>query len=664
MDEEQYLQETINLINRLYVSNAKKVNTTIETLSEIKSYVWDNINDLDPSEIQFMKLELEKEMDFGNIPAVKNRVLLEMKNDPYFGRIDFKSNNEIEKVYLGLSSVIDDKFNIYVYDWRSPIASMYYDYEVGPSSYEAPMGKIDGEIILKRQYRIKDGKPLSVIDSDVSINDEMLLEVLSNNNTEHMKNIVTTIQKEQNKIIRNDKNKVLIVEGPAGCGKTSVALHHIAYLLYKNKDTLKSNNILIFSPNKIFSEYISHVLPELGEKNAIHTEFSAFINSYINEYDKVESYSNFIKRIYQNKNINDLIKIKLDDDYHIIIDKYVEKLTNNIMFNDIYVGSKYLISKNEVMNIFKDDLKKYPLLVSLRRLKDYLVSKYNHESIKKVNQLALERIIRSNLPNYYNVKKLLVEMYKDADMQKLIKDMYHVNDNFFKVCINNLHKDYIRYEDAIILAYLKGILSGYNYNRNIKQVVIDEGQDYTNMQYLILKGIFNDAVFTILGDSNQAINPLVDYKSMETLLNIFNNKSEFYMLHNTYRSTFEITSYANKFLGLNGVNSVNRHGDIPKHYEGIENILNLIDKNYNTNAIIVYDDEMVDRVLTYLKDNNIEASRYSDKTLSDSIVVIPVYYAKGLEFERVIVVENNMTDKIKYVAYTRALHKLDIIKIK
>lgn len=664
MDERIYLKETIDLINRLYLKNSKKINLTIETLSEIKNYVWDNITDLDPTEIQFMKNELEREMDLGNISAVKNRVLLEMKNDPYFGRIDFKSNHETEKVYLGLSSVMDDKFNIYVYDWRSPIASMYYDYEVGPASYQAPDCKISGEITLKRQYKINNGILESYIDSDVSISDDILLDVLSNNNTEHMKNIVTTIQKEQNKIIRDDENKVLIVEGPAGSGKTSVALHHIAYLLFKNKETLKSNNILIFSPNKIFSEYISHVLPELGENNAIHTEFSSFINSYLNEYEKVESYSNFIKRIYQNRNINDLIKVKLDDNFHIIIDKYVEKVIKNITFSNIYVGSKFLMSSDEAMDIFKEDLKKYPLLISLRRLKDYLVSKYNRESVRRVNQLALERLVRKNLPNYHNVKKLLIEMYKDLEMQELLKSMYHINDNFFKASINNLNKEYIRYEDAIILSYLKGIISGYNYNQNIKHVVIDEGQDYTNMQYLILKKIFYNSAFTILGDSNQAINPLVNYKSMDSLLKIFDDKSLFYGLHNTYRSTYEITKFANELLGLDGVNSVNRHGDIPGTFEGIENLIKLITNKYHTNAIIVYDDNMVDKVLSYLQEKGIEASRYSDKTLSDKVVVIPVYYAKGLEFERVIVVDNMMNDKIKYVAITRALHKLDIIKIK
>ena len=235
MNEEKYLEETISLINRLYLKNSEKVQNTIETLSHIKSYVWDNLSDLDPTEIQFMKNELEREMDLGNFSAVKNHVLNKMKLDPYFGRIDFKTE-DTEKVYIGLSSIMDEKFNIYVYDWRSPICSMYYDYEVGDASYEAPIGTISGEITLKRQYKIINGKLDFYLDSDVNIDDEILLEALQNNNTSHMKNIVTTIQKEQNQVIRNDSNKVLIVEGPAGCGKTSVALHHIAYLLYKNSN--------------------------------------------------------------------------------------------------------------------------------------------------------------------------------------------------------------------------------------------------------------------------------------------------------------------------------------------------------------------------------------------------------------------------------------------
>ena len=665
MNEEKYLEETISLINRLYLKNSEKVQNTIETLSHIKSYVWDNLSDLDPTEIQFMKNELEREMDLGNFSAVKNHVLNKMKLDPYFGRIDFKTE-DTEKVYIGLSSIMDEKFNIYVYDWRSPICSMYYDYEVGDASYEAPIGTISGEITLKRQYKIINGKLDFYLDSDVNIDDEILLETLQNNNTSHMKNIVTTIQKEQNQVIRNDSNKVLIVEGPAGCGKTSVALHHIAYLLYKNKETLKSSNILIFSPNKIFSEYISHVLPELGEKNAIHTEFSSFINSFLNEYDRVESYSNFIKRIYKNKNINDSIKIKLDDNYHLVIDKYVDKLIKDIKFSNIYVGTRFLMSKDKVMMRFREDLKKYPVLVSLKRLKDYLVNEFNHSSVKRVNQLLLDRIIRGYLPNYNNAKKLLINMYRDDEIRSLLKEMYNVNDNFFSVSIENLKKDYIRYEDAIILAYLKGILGGYNYNKDIKYVVIDEAQDYTNMQYLILKNIFKGVSFTILGDSNQAVNPLFNYKSLNSLLSIFDDKSVLYNLKNTYRSTYEITEYANKIIGLDHVNSVNRHGDIVKTYDSIDCIENIILENnkYSQTAIIVYDDVMVEDVLSKLEVMGIKASKYSDKTIHDKLVIIPVYYAKGLEFESVIVIDKDMTEKISYVACTRALHKLDVIKLK
>ena len=666
-EENNYLKNTLKVLKEIISKNNISIEEAKKHVNEVQNYVWDNITDLDPTEIEFAKSDLEKAIEIGNKNIVETLVLNKMLDNTYFGRIDFQSEN-YHKVYIGISSIIDEKYNIFVYDWRTPIASMYYDYEIGNASYEAPIGKIEGKITLKRQYKIENRKIIYAFDNNLNVSDTILQDVLGNNTSENMKNIVNTIQKEQNKVIRDIKNKYLIVEGPAGCGKTSVALHRIAYLLYKFRNQLNSNEVLIFSPNKVFSNYISHVLPVLGEKNAVHTEFSTYINKYITEYNRVEHYMNFIERLYNKNYYNMFIQIKMNHKFHEAVDIYIEDYIKNLKFKNIEIDGYIVLSKEQCEKIIQTDLKKYPILTSLKRLKDYACLKYRHASYKKVNIAGLDSLVKRQIPDYLEIKRIFINMFSNEAFLKKIKELYNIDiEKFSKISIKNLNSDIIRYEDAIIFAYFKGKVAGFPYDIQMKQVIIDEGQDYTKMQYFIIKSIFKRANFTILGDSNQAVNPVFEYKKLDELDDIFENKSILLNLKTTYRNTFEITNYCNNIIKLNNINPVNRHGLEPKKILGdITDLISLISENHNyKTAIIVKNQSEANNLINILKENKFNINAYRKSKITDKVIVLPVYYAKGLEFDAVIVVnEEKFEKKNYYVACTRALHKLDIFNFK
>ncbi len=299
--EEKYLKEVSEEVLKQIKKLEKEINFTSNEIKEFRKLMWEAKGSIDSVEMRTNLMNSELEAKFMLMKMEYYKKLFRCQNSPYFGRIDFKEKDQegIKKVYIGITNVTKE-FEHYVYDWRSPVASLFYDYGIGEAKYEAPEGEIFGEMTLRRQYKIENNVLKRIFDSDLNVVDDCLQEVLSDNSGDKMRNIVNTIQKEQNEIIRNISSKVLVVQGIAGSGKTSVALHRIAFLLYKIKN-LKSTNVLIFSPNNIFSEYISDVLPELGEDNAMSTTFQDFAQNYLKEFKKVETFSDFIERFYTGK---------------------------------------------------------------------------------------------------------------------------------------------------------------------------------------------------------------------------------------------------------------------------------------------------------------------------------------------------------------------------
>lgn len=656
--EKDYLDFTIKEISKKIDILGKEIHVKNEKMTEFKKVLWEDRGSIDGIEMQTELMSSQLEANFVLTKMNYYRKLLKLEYSPYFGRIDFKEDNlDTRKVYIGIANVEKD-LDYIIYDWRSPIASLFYDYSKGKAKYIAPDGEIKGEILLKRQYKIEGKKLLRVFDNNLNIVDDMLQEVLNSSSSDKMKNIVNTIQQEQNEIIRNISNKNLIVQGIAGSGKTSVALHRIAFLLYKIKN-LKSSNVLIFSPNKIFSEYISNVLPELGEENTSETTFSEFASHYIKEFKNVESFSDFIEKYYTNKRDDeDLIRFKLSNKMIKVIENYVQEIDKNIKIID-NIETKFSLIEKEYLNyLLKDRYNKMPIFERMDYMAEHLCNKLG--LISKKDKISITKKIKEVL----SIK---------PDYKKLYKDLF-ISDSFsssFNKSINlKLNSKVINYDDALCFIYLKGLLNGFPYSNLIKQVVIDEAQDYNEMQYIILTKIFKRASFTLLGDVNQTINPYQKYDSLEVLKNILDGNTKYVELSKTYRSSKEIIDFTNKILNLKHVSAIRKEESVPviKRYDDkyLKNDINYLKNKYKSLAIITKD--MLDAIKLYdlLKDDYKDISLVANNTskFNRDLIIIPSYLSKGLEFDSVIsyTSKNNLyTKKEKYLYYvvlTRCQHEL------
>lgn len=658
--EKTYLRNTSKEISNQLDVLGKEIHVKEEELTEFKKILWEDKGSIDSVEMQTGMMASELEASYMLMKMEYYKKLLKVQYSPYFGRVDFKENGEEEKpIYIGLTNVQKD-LNYLVYDWRSPIASLFYDYGIGPCMYEAPDGEISGYMSLRRQYKIENEKLIRVFDNDLNVVDECLQEVLSESSSEKMKNIVNTIQSEQNEIIRNISNKNLIVQGIAGSGKTSVALHRIAFLLYKIKN-LKSSNVLIFSPNKVFSEYISDVLPELGEENTSETTFHDFARSYAKEFKSVETFTDFIERYYTGKEKNPkLVKLKLSKDMIPIIENYAKEIENKIMITGDIETKIDVIDKNYLNYLIKDRFNKLPLFARIDKMAEHLCNKTG------ISYGKGKRSFIKQIKELLNIKPDFKKLYQDLYLSDAFKKVYQENVNL------KLNTKMINYEDALCFIYLKGLLDGFPYSNLIKQIVVDEAQDYNEMQYIILSKIFKKASFTILGDVNQTINPYQKYDTLEVLTNILNENSKYVELTKTYRSSNEIIEYTNKILGLKHVSAIRKPNHVPVKFRcDIEDIIddvNSLKEKYSSVAIITKNKDEAVKVYDYLKDkiDGISLMEESNKEFNKNLVVVPSYLSKGLEFDSVISYtdENNIyTKKEKYLFYvvaTRCQHELII----
>ena len=653
--EKNYLNKTISLIRKKISSLGQELYDDDSKILEFKKFIWDSHAEMDPSEMKSMMAESDLQVSIMQSKGNYLQRLFRVQNKPYFGMIKFKENNEEEEIYIGITHV-EDKLNYYVHDWRSPICSMFYDYETGPASYKAPAGIIKGEITQKRQYIIENGELKNIFDNDLNISDSLLQEVLAEESTDKMKNIVNTIQEEQNKVIRNTDDKNLIVEGIAGSGKTSVALHRIAFLLYRIPN-LNSNNVVVFTPNKVFSEYISNVLPELGEENTYSMTFYDLLCQNINEYKNIESFTDFISRYYKNKvNNYDLVKYKQSDEIIEDINDYIKDIVDNISFTNKLEYDNFIeVEVEELNQMLTHKYDNFPLFERIKEISKRIASNNYNGSIK--NASSIEKKLKENL----NIK---------LDLKKIYQDFYSSSYSKYKSIIDD---KYLYYEDACLFLYLKSLLVGFNTNHVIKEVVIDEAQDYNKLQYLIIKKTFKTANYTILGDTNQTINPYYKYDSLEQLKYIFDS-SRYITLTKTYRSTDKIIDYTNKILGLNHITAIRNQkssdiifrNDVKKE-DFIKDINNLKSTSKSI-AIITKDDTSAEKIYNLLKDNTNVFLIDGYSHIKRDLVIVPSYIAKGLEFDSVIIYtdkESNYQEKDKYLYYvacTRAQHNLLIYK--
>ncbi|WP_414836266.1 HelD family protein [Clostridium sporogenes] len=642
-----------------------------------------------------------------------------MISSPYFARMDFKEDGieNVEKCYIGISNLVNEDFDFIIYDWRAPISSMFYDYEIGNAYYKCPDGIINGKISMKRQYKISNGKIDYMFDSNIKIDDEVLQDILGKSSDNKMKAIVTTIQREQNKAIRNEKYKNLIVQGPAGSGKTSVALHRIAYLLYKHRDIITAKNIVIFSPNNIFNDYISNVLPQLGEDNMLQTTFKEYMHKVLEDIDSKEDYCEMMENIFGYKSERSYdtriksLKFKSSVDFAKLLKVYIEHLKKMSRdFGDITLGGETIISALEIQELFYKDYESLPLkrrLEKLRRRLLYLIEPYkkrlvdktvkemeesneelDENEIVKVSKSLVNREIKAIINKVEEKTKFdLMDCYKSfyENLEGLLKmaNIKYDNESIREIkryTLENLRAKKINYEDQIALLFIKGAVGDIPKTEEVKYVIIDEAQDYAPLQYEIFNQLFNKANKTILGDISQSINPYMNVGSYNNVVNILKSEDTSTInLTKSYRSTMEITKFSRKILNKE-INDeyVKRSGDWPSltgfldekdiNKRIVEEVKVYKGDGHNSIGIITKNVDEAQRVYNCLRERiNVKMIVSEDDDYVNDILVIPAYLAKGLEFDVVIIYNasdlryKDEEDRLLlYTACTRALHVLDI----
>jgi len=626
-----------------------------------------------------------------------------MIESAYFARIDFDDGTSVEPIYIGIASLIDGN-HFYVYDWRAPICSMFYDAEMGEASYKLPDGtEIKGNIVLKRQYVIKGDEIKEIFDTELQIVDSILQKMLSGNASVRMKNIVKTIQKEQNKIIRDSSADILVVQGPAGSGKTSVAMHRIAYLLYSKRDQINRSNVLIISPNDVFSSYISDVLPSIGEENVYQTTYRDYLRSFAGEFSVKGDMSDIYECLFT-KNRSDVhfnsINLKFSSVYHHVMEQWIETKRNEILgVADVVVDGNLIMNK-EFLQKYADTLNRQTSLIEQANMINQKIA--SHLSIKLSKEPKTKaKVIKSLKARVDNIKSsdMYRELYENEEtfvntIEKAYNELATPAANrltilqlkeVFLYTKDLLSKNSLAYEDVMNYLLLKGRVQGFNPQNNIKHVVIDEAQDYTILQYDLLSQMFPKSSFTILGDTNQAIMPVVKYSNYDSIINVLSKDrafvtSEMKYLAKTYRSTYEINTFAKALVADKlGYNQIERHGDkvrIVKDGKDFAKRKVFEDaikqkRKYNSVAIIVKSEEELLQVKEKLVAAGMDRKFvFVTKSTADfdtkKVQIIPSYIAKGLEFDAVCVYNANADNfgkensNLFYVCCTRALHKLSI----
>jgi DNA helicase II / ATP-dependent DNA helicase PcrA len=628
--EQERVHEVIRKIGGASHSLRQEMSGVTSDIINIRKTFWDDVKvnfdnaddalETHTSIKQQAELLAERERSHQHSHS-KLKMLEKLTYSPYFGRIDFNEYGEEETdcIYIGVGSFYDEETNQFlVYDWRAPICSLYYDYALGRASFEAPNGVIEGDIDLKRQYVIRSGRIRSMFDTGVTIGDKLLQEVLGNNSDAHMKSIVATIQKEQNKIIRDEKHRILIVQGAAGSGKTSAALQRVAYLLYRYRDTLQASQILMFSPNPLFASYVSTVLPELGEENMEQATFQQFIDKKLDKTFQLEDPFTQMEYILSSSEDEayrirmEEIKFKASSDFMNVIDRYVDTLKQEgIVFKDIVFRNQIILSAEELATQFYSFDKSIRIPNRMQLLAQWMVKQLKkqqkierskqwveeeiqlldkeaymevyHELERKQsfkentfddyekerNLLAAKVVAEHFKPLYRRVKRLrfidTLAIYK-----RLFQDVKEekVPSCWRSICANSIRRldeKELSYEDATAYLYLKEALEGLSRNTSVRHLFIDEAQDYSPFQLGYLKKIFPHCKMTLLGDLHQTIHMQAMQTNFLTGDSLFEKEeTETIVLKRSYRSTKQIIDFTRAFIqGGSEIEPFNREGKKP-----------------------------------------------------------------------------------------------------
>jgi len=624
--------------------------------------------------------------------------LKKLLNEPYFARIDFTEDgyDDTEQIYIGRHSLFNEKTQTFhVYDWRAPISSLYYDYGIGKAQFYVPGtgATIAGDVSLKRQYQIEKGELLYLFDNDIAIDDKILQQELSKTADASIKTIVNTIQKEQNRAIRANANTVL-VHGPAGSGKTSVGLHRLAYLLYRDRNSLTSAKVRIFSPSPIFASYIAGIIPELGEDDVENLDFSALIKNLAKDrrgfdgfYKQIEGASGkrlaWIMQKYSPKFLDEL-------------EAYITNYSPS--FEDVVFNIDRICNAKRLEELYRDRTS-----ASTKKSKTDRVLAFVERSYAEyfnANMRAITELFNAIHSDNFSDHEIRIKFDEERNIvlrdlrnrlnpraswlcERFLKGYARKNDLSFGFVREALRMDKLYYEDALLLLYIDILTGKVPQDKTVKHILIDEAQDLSHLHHRILRRLYVSSDFTVLADANQALYKGINLDSINELKALYPQAEEI-PLSKSYRSTFEINNFAAQFLDNPNPNAAYmRHGEEPKivkasdHVKAVMDILPEMPDSFNTVGILLPTAKAAQEFYKklekkYPKGNTprpLKLIAGEDCDFTPGVMVMAVPFAKGLEFDAVICpgyggveFEGELGRKLMYLICTRALHRLWLIK--
>ncbi|MEX0604710.1 MAG: 3'-5' exonuclease [Marinobacter sp.] len=668
LEELQQLESVRFRLERALEEADERLQAYQHDIQSQKEYLWNSRDEMDHIEKIAARESIQQAVTTGEFVFDQRKRLIKLRQSPYFGRFDFRHEGDEypHSVYIGVHHFYDevDKESV-VYDWRAPIASLFYDYETGPANYQAPSGQVRGEIQLKRQFRIRHGHIELMIDSAVNVVDDVLQDELGRATDDGMKNIVATIQRDQNAIIRNEHAKTLIIQGVAGSGKTSIALHRIAFLLYRFKDTLTSEDILIISPNRVFADYISNVLPELGEETVNEIGMENLAQELLDDQYRFQSFFEQTAEILEknDEKIKRRLRYKASTDFLKQLGRYADEVEKHrFASEDLWIARR---------------------LVPAWLLEETFRKHRNLDTSARVTQVAREMEQKIGIQYNYDLmpeerrelKTAIKGMVRQSTLRATYKRFFEWADQPEMFSLSKGGK--LEYADVFPLIYLKmrleGIRSPY---RNVKHLLIDEMQDYTPVHYAVIARLFS-CKRTILGDAFQSVNPY-NSSTVEDIQRAFRDAT-CVTLNKSYRSSYEIARFAQRISPNPDLEIIERHGDEPKvltfkaRKKELETIRNCIaefeDSRFNTLGIICKTQSQAKRLHKALEGESarLQLLTADSQSFAPGVIVCSAHLAKGLEFDHVLLPEvsasnyqTEMDRNLLYVGCTRAMHRLTL----